>query len=521
MPVWFFYVATLSFALGIALCSFVPLGLPDVLFILMMSFGVGVVAGRRSSASSARYGWLISIFLVSLALGILRMDIATWSAVESPWPTLVDTEVLVTGIIVREPDIRETSVQLYTQVDNELLLVTTDRFQSFTYGDEITVSGTLTKPAAFETDLGRTFNYPGYLEARGVSYVIRFAEVTVVSAGNGNPILATLLTFKYEFMRVLEGQLPEPQVGLAEGLLLGVKRALGTELESAFRSTGIIHIVVLSGYNVMLVVAFVTYILAFIIPFRYRVFFGVGAIIAFALMVGLSATVVRASIMACLILIAKATNRIYMVLRALLLAGTVMLILNPYLLIYDTGFQLSFMATLGLILVAPYLEERLTLMPKSIGLREFLTATLATQIFVLPILLYQIGEFSVVAVIVNVLVLPLVPLAMLLTFITGLLGFVSSALALPFAYAAYLSLTYIITIATWFASLPFASFAVPAFPFWVVIVSYAGIGYGLWRYAHRGDALLEAELADWVIEEGRSVEESVVSKTHNTPIFFR
>lgn len=85
------------------------------------------------------------------------------------------------------------------------------------------------------------------------------------------------------------------------------------------------------------------------------------------------------------------------------------------------------------------------------------------------------------AVIVNVLVLPMVPVAMLLTFLTGLVAFVSMSLAVPLAFVTHLSLTYIIVLAEWFALLPFASFTVPAFSFWLVPVGYAIIALFLWR----------------------------------------
>jgi competence protein ComEC len=169
-------------------------------------------------------------------------------------------------------------------------------------------------------------------------------------------------------------------------------------------------------------------------------------------------------------------------------AGLAMLILNPYLLAYDVGFQLSFMATLGLILVAPYFETRLQKVPGTLGAREFLIATLATQIFVSPLLLYQIGEFSVVAVIINVLVLPMVPVAMLLTFATGMVAMVSTTMAVPLAWLAYASLSYIIILCEGFASLSFASYVVPAFPFWLVPLSYMVLGYFIWRWYHTTSA---------------------------------
>lgn len=182
-----------------------------------------------------------------------------------------------------------------------------------------------------------------------------------------------------------------------------------------------------------------------------------------------------------------------------------MLLFNPHLLVFDPGFQLSFVATLGLILLAPRLEELLGHVPSVIGVREFLVATLATQMFVLPLLLYQIGEFSVVAVVVNVLVLPMVPVAMLLTFITGIVGLVSTSAALPIAYMTHASLSYIIIVATWFAALPFASFVVPPFPFVLMVMMYVGLGYVLWRWlqelsVEEAKETVTVAVEDWTVE---------------------
>ena len=166
-------------------------------------------------------------------------------------------------------------------------------------------------------------------------------------------MLAILFIFKQKFIKALEAVIPEPQAGLGEGLLLGVNEALGDELKTAFRKTGIIHIVVLSGYNVMIVAEAIMRLLAFWFTPWIRLLIGLIAIGGFAFLVGLGPTVVRASLMAALILVARATGRHYAVLRSLMFAGLVMLIFNPHLLVFDPGFQLSFLATLALIWLAP------------------------------------------------------------------------------------------------------------------------------------------------------------------------
>ena len=172
-------------------------------------------------------------------------------------------------------------------------------------------------------------------------------------------------------------------------------------------------------------------------------------------------------------------------------------------------------------------------MPNFIKIREFLVATIATQIFVLPLLLYQIGEFSVVSVLVNVLVLPMVPVAMLLTFITGIVGLFSSTLALPIAYLTHLSLSYILLVATWFAALPFAAYVVPPFPFWVMVLAYVVLGFIIWKIVTRKREEKHDEhiaLDGWTIEDEINKKEmaelsprdnSAKDDSATTPIFFR
>lgn len=263
---------------------------------------------------------------------------------------------------------------------------------------------------------------------------------------------------------------------------------------------------------------------SFFLPLRFRIGAGIVAIISFALIVGLSATVVRASIMAALVLIAQVFGRRYDVLRALILAGWLMIILNPYLLVYDVGFQLSFMATLGLILIVPQLEASVINNFRGVGLKQFFLATVATQIAVLPILMFHIGEVSLISVLVNMLVLPVVPVAMLLTFMTGLVGLFFLPLASLVGFLASLSLDYILAVANLFGSLTYAAIPVPEFSIVGVIVMYIIIGSILF---YRRDSKSEAVLNDWVIEEEfdednkKAATTLVTASSDKLPIFFR
>ena len=490
------YIIVIAFALGVLLRSFYEVGLEEAVFVAFMGLIVAWSGGRTASGSSTPV-LLMGVTVFAFAIGITRMEIASWNESNPYFESRLGEVSTFEGVVAREPDERATNTHLYIKTAEGLVLVTTERGPKWSYGDFVSVTGEIKIPEPFQTDLGREFNYRGYLLAKGVAYMVPQAEVQKVREGEGNGVMAGILKSKQGFMHKLESLIPEPEAGLSLGLLLGVKRGLGEDLETAFRRSGIIHIVVLSGYNLMIVATFILYVLGSIFGRRSSTIIGIMGIVLFALMVGLSATVVRASIMAILLLTMGLTGRVYMVLRGLFVAGGLMILWNPYSLAFDVGFQLSFLATLGLIVFSPYLKERLEFVPdKIMSAREFLTATLATQLFVLPLLLYQVGEFSVVAVLVNVLVLPMVPIAMLLAFLTGLTAFIFSPLASVLAFFTYLSLTYITTLAEWFAALPMAAFMVPPFPFWFVPVGYVLIALLVWWLNQEPD-----ELSEWTTKK--------------------
>ncbi len=538
----FFYTLLLSFTSGIFLRSFFVLDGIVVIWLLLITVGLALWWYKKRTQSTSVFVGIVALGIFGIALGIGRYIFAVQHTPAALLLSDVGSVHTYTGQIVQEPESAANSTNQVVQIGQERIVAKVDRHTLVHYGDTVSVTGSLAVPEPFMTDFGRTFDYPGYLRAKGVGYTMSFARITVIDTTTGNPALRFLFRVKARFIEALEDILPEPYVGLGKGLLLGVNHALGSELEDIFRRAGIIHIVVLSGYNILLVVQFVLLILARLLPLRARAIVGIAAIVCFALIVGLGASVVRASIMAALSLVALLFGRKYAVIRALFLAGAVMLIVNPYILTNDIGFQLSFMATFGLLFVAPHLKWLVTWMPEKFGFQEFLLATISTQIAVLPILLYNMGQFSIISLMVNVLVLPVVSFAMLLTFLTGLIALISHSLAFPLSFGAYIVLAYIITIATRFAALPFAVVNVPFFPWYAVFVSYLLLGAWLYVRIHRSAAVTPqtidlSSIANWtVIEEinnpkqtktGQASIASPVSvdspaaASVDTPIFFR
>ena len=485
------YIFVGGFTGGVLFHSFFNLGFSFSLFILLLASSLFVFFQYFGKTRKKSTVLLIPLLLFGVSLGLLRFDVADLKQGSVFLTGLVGERIVGEGIVVDEPDERENHTKLTVTLDSVFdeevkskILITADSYQKFLYGDRISIEGILLTPKKFKSDRGGVFDYPAFLSKDGIFYLMFYPEVTLISSGGGNSVKRTLFSFKFAFLERIGRVIPEPQASLLGGLVVGAKQSLGEELQDDFRKTGIIHIVVLSGYNVTIVAEAIMRFFSFL-PYALSLSLGAFIIVLFAIMTGASATIVRASIMALLVLLARATGRAYTMTYALFIAGFFMILHNPKILVFDSSFQLSFMATLGLIYLAPKLEEYFKLVPTKWQLREFATATIATQLFVLPILLYKMGELSLVAVPVNMLVLIFVPITMLFGFLTGMFGFLSTFLSLPFAYISNALLSYELWIVDIFASLPFASVQIDTFPLWAVILLYAMYGLLIFYFMKR------------------------------------
>lgn len=472
------YVASAAFLLGVALASLLPLNNSFVYALLLMAASVLLLYPFIKK----RAVFIFGLVLLLCACGVFRM--VNMPLLEHPvLNERLGERVVFEGIISDDVDARETStlltVSLLNIEDAPNLLVRAPEYTEVSYGDLIKVSGLLELPEPFETDTGRVFDYRGYLAVSNVGYIVQEAAVEVKSSGHGNSFLATLFYIKHSYLTGLGAALPSPHAALAGGITAGDKRSLGKDLLDEFRDTGIIHIVVLSGYNVTIIAETLLKMLAFL-PLRASLAVGAFGIVAFALATGAGASIVRASTMAILALLARALNRSYAINRALVLAVVGMVAWNPYIFLFDVGFQLSVLATVGLVYVSPLIENRFSWLPENLGLRTVVGATLGTQLTVLPLLLWQMGTFSVVALPVNILVLVVIPLAMLLSFIAAVFGVFIPALSIFVGVPAYALLSYVLNVVHVAASLPFAAVTIEPFSVWIMILSYTILFAWLW-----------------------------------------
>jgi len=480
----YFWTAILGIFLGVALAELYPLGFAFAIFLAAIGSAIW-------SSSSHKYVILAAILFIAASGGILRVNIANVNSVNVAMHTYVGQKVVLIGRIVDEPDKRERTVRLTISpieiiIDEESskiykaprVLVPARLPAEFAYGDTVRAEGMLKKPESFDTDGARVFDYPNYLAARGIYYEMSFPEVERIEKGERS-LRGVLFSIKQKYLSGLQRSLPEPHSSLAGGITVGDKRSLGEKLTDQFRRTGLVHIVVLSGYNITLIVG-VLMLAIRNAPLTWRFILGGGSIIAFVLMTGASATGVRAGAMAVLALLAAASYRKYAIDRALAITALGMVLWNPHILLYDPGFQLSVIATLGLIHLASFLEKHFTWITKRFQLRSITAATIGTQIAVMPLLLYHMGLLSFVALPTNLFVLPAIPFAMMFSFIAGIAGAINSTFGLVVGIPAYVLLTYTMKATEFFAGIPLGSIEVPAFSGWFVVLVYA-VALAIWK----------------------------------------
>lgn len=472
---------------GIALGSFIPIDVWTFVACATLS-GVFFIYRYFVSEEERKVYVICGVFTVALLFGLGRVYVSDLYK-GSELTQLAGQKLLVDGIVVDDPDVRETNTKLTVKVlnvspelrlgnkssealaSNEKILVTTSMYPEFQYGDKVKMSVILREPSLIENEDGRVFDYIGYLRVRGIWYTASFTEVDLISSGHGNIIKSALFKTKHVFTDSIGNAIPEPESSLLAGLLLGTKQSLGKDILEEFQKTGTSHIVVLSGYNIAIVAESIMSFFKFM-PKNFAFGAGVTGIILFIILSGGGASAWRAGIMVLVALIAKKFGRDYKASRVLAFVIVLMLAPNPLLLVFDPSFQLSILATIGLIFVSPLISPYLTKITERFGLREIVASTIATQITVLPFLIYNTGLLSLVSLPVNVLILSTIPLTMLLGFITGIFGLVSLYLSFIPALFAYALLWYQLTIVHIGASIPFGSIKLPAFSPVVLVVFY-------------------------------------------------
>lgn len=475
------YSLFLGFVSGVFLRSFVSLDIYFIVFLFLVSFYLFAYFFFLKKTKGRAFVPVVTlaIFFGAFAFGAFRFSTAI---PQEGFTDFISKRVLISGIIADEPQERDTATRIVLQAQSinsievpdslskiNKILITTDPYQSLQYGDTATVVGVLEKPKSFENEYGITFDYVSYLAKDNILYTIKNARIQSVVQSGHFSLRRQLFAIKNSFTQSLARTLPEPHASFVAGVLLGEKQSIPEDVENEFRRTGIIHIIVLSGYNISLVVLASLWLVSFFLPRTIAYLVASSFVLIFVSMVGWQASIVRAALMALVVILGKVFYRKVAPVRLLCLVAFLMILWNPYIAAFDPSFQLSFLATLGLIALSPFLEKYFSIIPQN--LREIAVATIATQLLVLPLVVYRGGEFPLMAFPVNILVLPIIPFIMLSGFVTACVGLFSSILATPFSLITSFLVSCVLAVAHFFSGLPF-SVAVIRLPSFVTVLFY-------------------------------------------------
>ncbi len=361
------------------------------------------------------------------------------------------------------------------------VLVSTSPYPRFNYGDILKITCALKRPEKIED-----FDYEKYLAAKGIYSTCSFPKVSVLKENDlSAPILAKTKSLRrfnwlwagiYKVREALsatvDSGVAEPEAGLLKAFILN-DPTVPDDLSEYFRQSGLSHIVAISGSHISLVIAIIFFCLLFSGLNRRQAFwFCVPIIIFYVAMVGAPASATRAGIMGFLVLLAMYAGRLSRLDYILVIAGLAMLLFNPMLIIADAGFQLSFLAVLGMVYLYPVFDKWLARFYEdpSASLRagisflrrgikavcQAFALTVAAQVFTAPILIFGFKQISLVAPLANILVLWTAPLIMISAFIAMGLSLIIPPLAPIFFLPAALLAKYLIFIAEICAKLPLA-----------------------------------------------------------------
>ncbi len=480
--------AILFFIFGVGLASFVliPFYVYLPIFLLFLIFWLA-----RANFSLKKLGpFLIILFsLTFFILGIFRYQVSR-PEIDSNYLAFYNgSSVIFQGQITEEPDERFDKIKLtigqLTLNDLNLqgnVLVNVPLYSGYQYGDLLEVECKLQEPGL----IGQ-FDYHEYLARDNIYSTCYWPKIKILEPDQGSIIYSSILSFKHQTKDLIDFIFPEPQGSFISALTLGLKRQVPQEIRDWFALSGTAHILAISGLHISILTKLIMifFITVLAIP-RQKAFWPTLIIISlFVILAGAPASAIRAAIMGLALIYAEKVGRPHSGMRLIVLAAAVMLLINPQLLKSDIGFQLSFMAVLGLHFLGPRLNHYFAKIPdfRFLPMRAYLTATLSAQIFVLPLVLYYFGNLSLIAPLVNILILPVIPLIMLLGFLFALSGLIYLGLAKIIFWPLWILLTYVILLVKAAASIPYLSFVFSGFPFIGVIFLYLLIIFWLKKYA--------------------------------------
>ncbi len=437
----------ISFVVGIALQSIIKI--PQIFIWGFLVGGVVfIVAGFFIKKPATIFGFCL-LFLV---LGILRFQISEFTIQQDQVSKFNDNPEKITliGQVVSEPDVRDNFQKLKVKIENtqSIVLLTAKRWPEYNYLDTIKITGRLKTPETFND-----FNYQEYLLKDGIYSVMDFPKTELVLQNS----TYTAFSYTYEKILFFKRKLKEsitinfapPYSVILEGVILGSDKNMPKDVRDKLNGTGLSHLTAVSGSNVLILSSIMMAFLLALGFWRGQAFyFSIVFIWLYIVIAGFPASGIRAAIMASIFLSAQKFGRQNTSSRAIVMTAGAMLLQNPLSLTYDIGFQLSFLAAMGIIYLKPIIDSALHIVSreKFKNITSIISITIAAQIFTLPIITYNFKNISLVAPVTNLLVIPVVDWIMVFGFLASFLGIFSNILGFIFSLPAWFLLAYFIKI---------------------------------------------------------------------------
>lgn len=379
------------------------------------------------------------------------------------------------AVIAKEPDVRERGQKLELQARSLVqertknisgkVLLSTELYPEYAYGDELEIVCDLQAPEPFYG-----FDYDRYL-ARYNIYSVCYYPPKISKLDSDNLDLLQrfykrLFSFRAHLSALLDRGMDKDAASLARAMILGGRNTLSQDHQTAFSASGISHVVSISGAHISVLSAIVmTFLLGIGLKRNQAFYFALLFLVLYLIIVGLPASAMRAGLMGFCVLWALKLGRINKLYNSLLLAAVILLMLNPFLLRDDIGFQLSFLAILGMLYVYPFLQkicanllgERLSAMAIVRVPVDVFALTFAAQAFTAPITYYNFGNFSLIAPLANFLILWTLPFLMIFLLAGLPLAWLFPAWSALIFFPAKILLNYILLVAGFLGNLPFAA----------------------------------------------------------------
>lgn len=480
---------SLSFLAGVILASF--LSMPTWAWLLLTAFAILISFLFRNINVFKLQPFYLAI-LPALFLGGWRYQLAQpkIDAFHIAFYNDRSYEILVTGMINEAPDYRDSYTNLNLKVQavdsgsgdlpvKGMLLVRVPENVKYEYGQIIRVRGLIKTPPEDEE-----FSYRDYLAQQGIHSYMSKTEVTVLPGNEADFFFKTVYKFKNKSLENIYRLFNDPEASLLAGILLGVDTGLTKELQNAFKNTGTAHIIAISGFNMAIIAGVFFSLFKNLFGERWGAVIAAVGILFYTLMVGAEAAVMRAALMGIISLAARQLGRRNMGMNALGAVALFMALYNP-LVLWDVGFQLSFFATLGLILYA----EPFSLFVSNIIARfskgdtstfaqilnDNVVLTFAAQLTTIPIMAYHFKRISLVSFIANPFILPVQPAVMILSGLAMLVSHIIFPLGQLLAWIAWPFAAYSIRMVELFDQVPHGSIYLGDSSIWWVIGFYIAL----------------------------------------------